>query len=120
MFTLLFLFISKLSVSSHFFEHHLSAAETCVPCVTRPPYCSCRAELEISPRRTEGIPLSQDEEAVSVVKTRGSRRSRRQVTEVQRYDPVLGGNRPLGRTRARDVALDASEGVAPTTRPICQ
>lgn len=58
-----------------------------------------------------GLWLPQDEEAVSVQKPYGKRRSRREKTVVQRYDPVLGGDRPLRVKRGRAAALEGSEEV---------
>lgn len=44
-------------------------------------------------------------------KAYGKRRSRREKTVVQRYDPVLGGDRPLRAKRGRSAALEGSEEV---------
>lgn len=57
--------------------------------------------------------LPQDEEAVSVQKAFGKRRSRREKTVVRRYDPVLGGDRPVRPKRGRAAALEGSEEVGP-------
>ena len=59
------------------------------------------------------LPMTQDDEAISVKKAHGRRRSRRERTEVQRYDPVLGGDRSLRAKHSCDIpGQDASEEVS--------